>query len=65
MTKKEVPNAFNTPSLFKIDTLSFKRSAAGMVGGRVRSANADGDAVPALKTKNTEKYRRPKDEETK
>ena len=65
MTKKEVPNAFNTPSLFKIDTLPFKRSAAGMVGGRVRSANADGDAVPTLKTKNTQRYRRPKDEETK
>jgi len=53
MKKPEVPNAFTAPHLFKLDTLSFKRSAAGAAGGKVRAQNADGDAVPALRTKNS------------
>jgi hypothetical protein len=60
MTKPVVPNAFNTPGLFKIDTLAFKRSAAGEVGGKARAANIGGDAAPMLNTKNAENYRKVK-----
>lgn len=60
MTKPVVPNAFNTPGLFTIDMLPFKKSASGTVGGKVRSANTNGKAPPMLNTKNSEKYRKVK-----
>tara|TARA_R110000737_G_scaffold270107_1_gene277299 strand:- start:622 stop:804 length:183 start_codon:yes stop_codon:yes gene_type:complete len=60
MKKPVVPNAFNTPGLFKIDTLGFKRSAAGTVGGKVRSANTNGNAPPIVNSPNAEKYRKVK-----
>jgi hypothetical protein len=50
-------NPFTHPELFKIDLLSHKRSAAGAAGGKVRARNANGEAVPGLKTKNSEKYK--------
>ena len=56
MTKPVTPNAFNTPGLFKIDMLSFKKSASGTVGGKVRSANTNGKAPPMINSKNSEKY---------
>ncbi len=60
MKKPVVPNAFNTPGLFKIDTLAFKRSAAGTVGGKVRAANTNGNAPPMVDSQNAEKYRKVK-----
>ena len=56
MTKPATPNAFNTPGLFKIDMLSFKKSASGTVGGKVRSANTNGNAPPMVNSKNAERY---------
>ena len=66
MKKPQVQNALNTPGLFKIDMSSFKKSAAGMVGGAARAKSSNGDAVPQLNTKNAEKHKRKgrgKDEE--
>ena len=60
MTKPVTPNAFNSPGLFKIDMLSFKKSASGTVGGKVRSANTNGKAPPMINSKNSEKYRKVK-----
>lgn len=57
MKKPQVQNAFNTPGLFKIDMSSFKKSAAGMVGGAARAKSAKGDAVPQLNTKNADKHK--------
>ena len=56
MKKPEVKNAFNTPGLFKIDMLPFKKSASGAVGGKVRSANTNGNAPPMVNTKNSANY---------
>lgn len=50
-------NPFTNPEMFKIDLLPFKRSAAGTVGGKVRARNANGDAVPGLRTKNSERHK--------
>lgn len=58
MKKPQVQNAFNTFSLFKIDMSSFKKSAAGMVGGAARAKSSKGDAVPQLNTKNADKHKR-------
>lgn len=44
-------NAFTNPNLFKIDTLAFKRSASGAVGGRARAKNVTGSIVPMMKPK--------------
>ena len=55
MTKPVVPNAFNTPGLFKIDMLPFKKSTSGTVGGKVRSANTNGNAPPMINSQNAEK----------
>ena len=52
MKKPLIQNAFNTPGLFKPDMSSFKKSAAGAVGGAKRAKNAAGDAVPMM-TKQT------------
>jgi hypothetical protein len=60
MKKPEVKNAFNTPGLFKIDMLPFKKSASGTVGGKVRSANTNGNAPPMVNSTNAEKYRKVK-----
>jgi|TARA_R110000782_G_scaffold208193_1_gene296641 hypothetical protein len=60
MTKPVTPNAFNSPGLFKIDMLSFKKSASGTVGGKARSANTNGKAPPMINSKNSEKYRKVK-----
>lgn len=64
MTKPEVPNAFNTPGMFKPDMTSFRKSKAGLAGGAARAKSSKGEAVPGLRTKNADKYRR-KDEEEK
>ncbi len=58
MKKPEIKNAFTNPEMFKLDMSSFKRSAAGMVGGAARARSSSGDAVPQLNTKNAEKHKR-------
>jgi len=58
MKKPEVKNAFTNPEKYKLDMSSFKRSAAGMVGGAARAKSSSGDAVPQLNTKNAEKHKR-------
>jgi len=63
MTKPVTPNAFNTPGLFKIDMLSFKKSASGTVGGKVRSANTNGNA-PLWLTQRTPRGTRKPNEKT-
>jgi len=64
MTKPEVPNAFNTPGLFKPDMASFRKSKSGIYGGAARAKSANGDAVPGLDTKNSRKWKK-RDEEKK
>ena len=57
MKKPEVQNAFTNPELFKLDMSTFKRSAAGAVGGAARAKSSKGDAVPQLNTKNADKHK--------
>lgn len=57
MKKPQVQNAFTNPELFKLDMSTFKKSAAGMVGGAARAKSSKGDAVPQLNTKNADRHK--------
>lgn len=62
MKKPEVPNAFNTPGMFKPDMTSFRKSKAGLIGGAASAKKSNGDAVPGLDTKNSRKWKKQNEE---
>ena len=62
MTKPEVPNAFNTPGMFKPDMASFRKSKSGIAGGAASAKKSNGDAVPSLVTKNSMRYKKQNEE---